>query len=82
MARNVTEMNTEEMERYIAVVRHYLKDKHASLERVDELNHVFPAWLLANSVQMGRLRESGLSREDFHALRHKIAADLRHRAKH
>ena len=82
MARNVTEMNVEEIERYIEVVREYLKDKHAPPERVDELNHVFPAWLLANSVQMGRLRESGLFREDFYALRHKIAADQRHHAKH
>jgi hypothetical protein len=75
-------MKAEEIERYAEIARDYLKDKHPTPERVDELNQVFPAWLLANSVQMDRLRKSGLFREDFYALRHKLSADLRHRAKH
>ena len=81
MARNVTDLDAPELERFVQIAQEYLKDRHATPERVDELNHIFPAWLLANSVQMNRLRELGFLREDLYALRHKIAADQRHHAK-
>jgi len=81
MARHVTDMDAQEIERFVRIAQEYLKDRHATPERVDELNHIFPAWLLANSVQMNRLRELGFLREDFYALRHKIATDQRRHAK-
>ena len=75
MAHNVTEMQAEELEHHLQAAREFLNDRHATRERAEELNPIFPAWVLANATQMARLHEMGFTREDYHALRRKIAHD-------
>ncbi len=77
MASNVTNMPENEIEQWVTTAQAYLRDRHPTLERVRELGAIFPAWVLANSTQMNRLHELGFTREDYHALRHKLANDER-----
>jgi hypothetical protein len=72
-------MDAVEIENYIKMARDFLHDKHSTPKHVEELNAVFPAWLLANSEQMSRLRELGFFREDFYELRHKLDGGHRRR---
>jgi hypothetical protein len=75
MAINFTGMTTNEIEQYVRVARDDLQDPHPPREQTLELNRVFPAWVLANTVQMHKLRGLGFSRDEYYALRRKISAD-------
>jgi hypothetical protein len=75
VASNVTSMTTDEIEQYVRMARDYLQDTRPPREQTRELNAVFPAWVLANTVQMHKLRDLGFSRDEYYALRRKISAD-------
>lgn len=72
---NVSRVPPDEMGRYIQMARAYLQETEPPAERIQDLDALFPSWLILNKVTLQTLAGMGFSREEYQALRQKLAAD-------